>query len=82
MQVMDLGLSGKIAVVTGSSRGLGLADMIDATASSRPHRASGELAFHVLDVMASVLEAAVEHRWLELTSGCERPAALPRSVSY
>ncbi len=65
-----------------NSRGLGLADMIDATASGRPHRASGELAFHVLDVMASVLEAAGEHRWLELASGCERPAALPRSVSY
>ncbi len=38
-------------------RGLGLVDMADALDSGRPHRASGELALHVLDIMNSVLEA-------------------------
>ena len=65
-----------------NSRGLGLADMVDATQHDRTHRANGELAFHVLDTMASVLESAAGHCWLELESSCERPAALPADVSY
>jgi hypothetical protein len=40
-------------------RGVGLADMIDSIRADRPHRASGEFAFHVLDVLLSI-EAAVE----------------------
>ena len=35
----------------GNYRILGLADMAQAIRTGRPHRASGELAFHVLEVM-------------------------------
>ena len=38
----------------GNYRILGLADMAKAIRSGRPHRASGELAFHVLEVTAGV----------------------------
>jgi predicted dehydrogenase len=60
-----------------NSRGLGLADMAHAISSGRPHRASGELAFHVLDVMQATLESAARGCRLEIESCCERPAPLP-----
>jgi predicted dehydrogenase len=41
-----------------NSRGIGLQDMIKAIAEDRPHRASGELAFHVLHTMHAILESA------------------------
>jgi len=61
---------------TENSRGLGVADMAHALRSGRPHRASGELAFHVLDIMHALHEASREGRHVELTSACERPAPL------
>ena len=60
-----------------NSRGLGLADMAAAIRSGRPHRASGELAYHVLDCMQAFLDASDENRHVELASTCERPASLP-----
>ena len=62
---------------TDNSRGLGAADMALALRTGRPHRASGELAFHVLDIMTSTLESAEAGRRLELGSRCDRPAPLP-----
>ena len=62
---------------TENSRGLGVADMAHALASGRAHRASGALAYHVLDVMQSTLEAAEAERTLTLSSRAERPAPLP-----
>jgi len=63
---------------TDNSRGLGVADMAQAIRSGRPHRASGELAFHVLDVMQAFHEASERGRHVELSSGCGRPAPLPQ----
>jgi hypothetical protein len=60
-----------------NSRGVGLADLAIAIKSGRPQRASGDLAFHVLDVMESVHVASAEDRHVLLESTCERPAALP-----
>jgi predicted dehydrogenase len=60
-----------------NSRGMGVADMARALATGRPHRASGELAYHVLDVMQATLDAAESGRRIELESSCERPAAIP-----
>ncbi len=59
------------------SRGLGAADLACALRSGRPHRASGELAFHVLDVMQALLESAEAGRHVPLASTCERPEPLP-----
>ncbi len=58
----------------GAGRGFGLADMARAIETGRPHRASGELAFHVLEIMESIIAAGREHRVVELTSTVERPA--------
>jgi predicted dehydrogenase len=58
------------------ARGLGLHDLVEAVAEARPHRASGQLAHHVVDVARTVLDAAVEERTLEVTTGVERPAPM------
>ena len=62
---------------TENMRSIGLADMAKAIADNRPHRCNGELAFHVLDVMCSLEEAASSNSFVEIKSSCERPAALP-----
>jgi len=60
-----------------AGRGFGLADMARAIATDRPHRASGELAFHVLEIMAAVLRAGHERRVIELISTAPRPEPVP-----
>ena len=46
------------------------------TAQRRPHRASGEMAYHVLEVMHAVETASREGRHVEIASTCERPAPM------
>ncbi len=65
-------------------RGIGVADMAYALTYGRPHRASGALAYHVLDVMEAFEDASQSGAHVELTSGADpvtglsvRPAALP-----
>jgi len=62
---------------TDNSRSIGVADMANAIQSGRPHRASGELAFHVLDAMEAAADASASGKAVNLTSTCKRPAALP-----
>lgn len=61
-------------------RSIGVADMAYALRSGRPHRASGDLAYHVLDVMHACHDASREGKHLELTSGIDRPAPLPMGL--
>jgi predicted dehydrogenase len=56
-------------------RGVGVADMAEAILSGRPHRASGEMALHVVDAMQAFLESAEQGRAIELRTTCERPEA-------
>ena len=62
-------------------RGVGVADMAYALRSGRPHRASGELAYHVLDIMHAFHDASREGRHIELSSTCQRPAPLPLGLT-
>jgi predicted dehydrogenase len=64
-----------------NSRGIGAADMAVAIRTGRDHRASGRLAFHVLDAMHAFHDASAAGRHVELSSTCERPAALPVGLS-
>ena len=61
------------------SRGIGVADMVLAARAGddTPHRASGELALHVLDVMESANVASAESRYVAPSTTCDRPAPLP-----
>ncbi len=58
-------------------RGIGVADMAHAIATGRPHRATGELAYHVLEVLVSLERSHDEGVAVEIASRCERPAPLP-----
>jgi len=60
-----------------NSRGLGLADMAKAIRDGRPHRASGDLAYHILDVMQGIHDASREGRHVEITSAFVPPTVLP-----
>ena len=62
---------------TDNSRGIGVADLAYAMRAGRSHRASGDLAYHVLDIMHAFLDSAREGRHIELASTCGRPAPLP-----
>jgi predicted dehydrogenase len=64
-----------------NSRGLGVADMAYALRSGRPHRASGALAYHVLDAMHAFHDASSEGKHVILESTVERPAALPLGLT-
>lgn len=58
------------------TRGVGLLDFLTADAS-RPARATGELALHVLEVMTALLESAREGRRIDVASRADRPLLVP-----
>jgi predicted dehydrogenase len=58
-------------------RSLGLADMAQALRDGRPHRASGALAYHVLEVMEAFGRSAEAGRFIDIASRPPRPAPLP-----
>lgn len=57
-------------------RGIGVADMVTALAAGRPHRAGGELALHVLEVLCAFERSYRERCWVDVDSTCERPRPL------
>lgn len=65
---------------TEQSRSIGLADMATAMKSGRPHRASADVAYHVLDIMHGIHDSAREGRRVDLESNCDRPEPLPLGV--
>jgi predicted dehydrogenase len=65
----------------GNYRIIGVADMAHAIRLDRPHRASGELAFHVLEVMQAFQESSDKRRHVEIKSRPERPAMLPLGLA-
>jgi predicted dehydrogenase len=60
-----------------NSRGVGVADMAVAIRNNRPHRASGEMGYHVVDIVNALHDASREGRHIELESTCQQPAPLP-----
>ncbi len=66
---------------TNIGRGAGVADMAYAILSGRPHRASGDLAFHALDVMLALEESSAQGQHIEITSTLEQPLALPAGLA-
>ena len=59
---------------TEKGRGLGVAEMARALLTETPHRASGDLMYHVLDIMHAFHDASAENRHVTLESRVERPA--------
>ncbi len=61
-------------------RSFGVADMAAAIAADRPHRASGALATHVLEILLGFERSSESGGVYEMTTTCERPAALPSGL--
>ena len=64
----------------GNYRSIGLADMAHAIVENRPHRASGDLALHVLEVMEAFETSSKSGRVVEITTPVTRPAPLATSI--
>jgi predicted dehydrogenase len=56
---------------------IGLLDMAVGVRNNRPHRASGVLAMHVLEVLDAFERSSTEGRHVMIESSCERPEPLP-----
>lgn len=59
------------------TRSLGLSEMADAIRAGRPMRASGEMAYHVFDVMVAHEDSDREGRRVKVASTFERPRIMP-----
>lgn len=65
----------------GIGRGIGVVDMVRSAMAGQTSRASGELAFHVLDVMLAIEESIESGREVEVTSRPPAIEALPAGWS-
>jgi predicted dehydrogenase len=61
-------------------RGIGIADMAEAIRDGRPQRASGELAYHVLEVLTGLERSAGDGSHVPVESRCARPERLPEPI--
>lgn len=60
-----------------AGRGIGVLDMARAVATGEPHRASAEIALHVLEMMAAIQRSATGAGFQRVKSGFSTPEALP-----
>ena len=60
---------------------IGLLDMAAAIRAGRPHRANGDLALHVLEVMEALSRSSTEQRHIDIESRPDRPMALQKGDS-
>jgi predicted dehydrogenase len=61
-----------------NGRGMGVLDMARAIRGGEPHRATGELAYHVLDIMAAINDSIEsDMHYVDVTSSAPSSAPLP-----
>ena len=58
-------------------RMIGLVDMALAIQQQRRHRASGEMALHVTEVLEALITSSAAGRFATMTTSCERPVPVP-----
>lgn len=68
--------------VSGYGRSIGVADMAYALQSGRPHRANGQQAFAVLDLMQGFLDSSQSGRAVEPAGSYQRPAPMPAGLPF
>jgi predicted dehydrogenase len=64
----------------GNYRSLGVADMAYGILNNRPHRANGDLALHVLEVMEAFETSSREERTVYIKTPVERPAPMADAI--
>ena len=57
-------------------RGIGITDMAEAIEQGRPHRASAEMTYHVLEIMHGIHDASASGTYYNVQSTCQRPQPL------
>ncbi|BBH24726.1 oxidoreductase [Paenibacillus baekrokdamisoli] len=62
---------------TDNNRGIGVADMARAIRDGGQHRASGAMAYHVLEAMHGIHDASRDGKHYTMESTCERPEPMP-----
>ena len=62
------------------SRGIGLADMAYALRTDREHRANGENAYHVLEIMHALIDTSGRNEYIRLNGSFARPALIPQGL--
>ena len=62
------------------ARGFGVADMALAIERGTPHRASGRIAVHVMEIMEAFERSSASGKRVDLSSTCTRPQALPLGI--
>ena len=70
------------AFVAGYGRSVGLADMAAAIRGKRDHRASGNQAFAVLDLMQGFLDSSASGNAVKPSSEYHRPAAMDAALAF
>jgi predicted dehydrogenase len=68
--------------VKGYGRSIGVADMAYAMQSGRAHRADGQQAYAVLDLMQGFLDSSESGRSYEPKAAYERPAPMPAGLPF
>lgn len=63
-----------------NARGIGVADLAYAIRSGRPHRANGELAYHILEAMHGFHDSSEQGRHYKMESTCDKPAMMPMDL--
>lgn len=63
-----------------NGRGVGLSDLAASIETGRPPRASGDLVLHCLEVMTSFEKSSKNQSFLSMTTTCQRPAPMDRSL--
>ncbi len=61
-------------------RGIGTAELIYSIENARPNRGSGELGYHVLDVMLSIIESAHTNKFISIKSKVTKPEPLKEGL--
>ena len=56
---------------------VGVAEMVHAISENKPHICSGEIAYHVLEVMLALEESSRKAKQILIKSRCEKPDAIP-----
>jgi hypothetical protein len=69
------------AYADGNYRSIGVADLAHAIRAGRAHRASGELAYHVLEVMEAFQVSSERGMHIGIESRPQRPAMLPTDLA-
>jgi predicted dehydrogenase len=65
-----------------NNRGVGVADMAAAILNNKPHRANGELAFHVLEAMHGFHDSSDSGNFYTMKSSCEKLAPFPMNDHF